>query len=545
VTAHATLRQLSPMRTRPARAQTIAVASGVLAAVIQLVAGWPGWMTSASVGLYQQATAGPYTDWYSPMLAWFWSHAQPVEHGSLVPFLVQLELFWAGVTMIAVGLQPAARWTRFLPLLVLVNPATWVVMFLWRDTFVLCLLTAAAGVASLAMRPVRRGDLGGTRVPLWCAAIIAGLSGLAWPRSLPLAVLLVAALCLAILPRAAGPRRRMQIASKAMVLILVAGLMAAFSVPAIVLGDVVHTRADESIYALDAYRIDCSAYWATGQPGARTDPVSPAALWKGGSPPCQKGTPASYGSAWTGSGDPTGAQVLGFSDWLGMLAGHPGVVVGGRIQQLAAMLAGSFAGVPDVNGGQVVSAPAAAGTGEVVHSPSRGGVVLAIYAGLSTFVPGMLILWILVAPVGAGWWLSRRRRADSAAAWGTLWPLLAWPTLYAAAAGLAAAGTDPSVIAPAAALGWVLALWALGLDGAGPLPPRLARVVELAQASRYLQTAPSAPRRLRVPRLGSPKHAVPPEPVEEGSLSAFAAQHALDVQPADGQERAMAGADSP
>ncbi len=520
---------------KPLPPRSVAVLCGLAAFAIQLVAGWPGWLTSTSLAAYQEATSGTVTDWYSPMLVWFWSHAQVVQHGSLVPFLLQLEVFWAGVTLLAIGLQPGARWTRFLPLIVLLNPATWVVLFLWRDSAVLCGLTAALGVASLAVRSVRRGDLTQVRVALFCSAVIAGLTAAAWSRMLPLAVLMVLALCLAIVPRKAGRKTRAQISASAVLITAVAGVAGSWSLPAIVVGDVVHTRSTEALYALDAFRIDCSPLWATGQPTAQL--VSPPALWQGGSAPCAHGNPASYGDAWTGLSDPTGAQVLTFGDWVGLAAHHPAIVVGGRIQQTAAMLAGPYTGLPSVDGEQVVSAPAAAGQGESAGSASRGGILLALYASVATFIPTTMVLWVLVIPMAAGWLVARRRR-NTAASWGWLWPALLWPVAAAVFVGASASATDANVMAPAAAMGWIVALWALGLDSAGPLPPRLAPLADPRLAQRYSGGTPEARKPRRDRRVRRRREAVAEEPVT-GDLSAFVAEYVVDGE----RDEVLAGAD--
>ena len=418
----------------------------------------------------QQAQSGLFTDWYPPMLTWLWSVLP--DNGPLLPFLLQAQIYWIGIVLLTVGLQPAAGWTRFLPLMMLLNPASWLVVVVDRDGAVVALLAAAMGVASLALRAVRSGRPDRVQTAFLVAAVIVGFATAARGYALPLGLLLLLALTSAILPRRHVAGLRVRVVLSAGAVAVVSALMVTLSLPATLIGNVQDSRADEAFYALDAYHIDCSAAWSGG--GASAALVSPAELWRGGVAPCADGGPGSYGQAWTGPDDPTGEQLLGLGDWLGMLGEHPVLVVGGRVQHAAALAGEPFPWTPLVDGGELVAAPGAAAAGAEGGSPNRGGVVLAAHAAATSFMPQQLIVWVTLVPVVVGLWVRRRaaQRGKELRTWPVrVWPLLLWPTAAAATAGVLAASNDATLVAPAALLGWALSLWVLGADSIHGSPP--------------------------------------------------------------------------
>ena len=293
------MRTVAPLRRRPRqvkrRPEVLIVVLGLVGFGIQAVIGWPGWMSADSIAQWAQAKSGAITDWYPPMMTWSWSLLRPETHGPLIPFLLQLELFWMGVTLAALALQPGPRWTRFLPLLMLLNPAAWGLLVVSAQAAVLSLLTLAFGVAALAVRAYRAGRLTGARVALWLAAVVAGAAVAGHRHMLLVSVLLVVVLCAALLPRPLGRRARLEIGAKAVILTVATGVLFAVSAPAVVIGDVVGTRVDESSFALDAYHVDCAAVWSTGTLAA--EPVSAARPLAHASGAVRQGRP---GHVWRG-----------------------------------------------------------------------------------------------------------------------------------------------------------------------------------------------------------------------------------------------------
>lgn len=463
--AHGLAPGWSRLKRRP---ETVAALAGIGAFLLQLIAGRPGWMVPATVGQWTQARSGPYNDAYPAVLTWLWAQMDPAGRGPLVPFMLQTFLFWLGVVMLTVGMQPAARWTRFLPLLALINPLTWVVVVVSPYAAMLALISASVGLASIGFRLFRSGrPTNGTVALLTASAVLgsAGMSGgILTIFVVPLLLLLTAALALAVLPHHLPARWRLETGAKALVLTGVAAVAAAVALPLVVIGNLAPTRTSEAFYALDAFHVDCAETWSTGR--IATDPVSPQGLWADASAPCSTGTPGDFGDAWAGSADPASAQVLSVGAWVGIALHHPGIVIGGRLQHAAAMLATDYPLIPDITGGKLVSAPAAVGSGNVAGQPNRGGVLLSAAAAVTAILPGAPLLWTLLIPGGVAVWLVRRRQPTGRAGHPVIvLPVLLWPPLAALVLGMATPFNDATAIAPAAVLGWVFSLWAVGTAG--------------------------------------------------------------------------------
>jgi hypothetical protein len=496
------------IRRRVLRPEAVAGIAGLLGFAVQVVAGWPGWLSEDGAAMWQQATDGGITDAYPPLLTWAWGMLQPAAHGALLPFLLQLQLFWIGVTLAAVSLQPGPRWTRFLPLLMLVNPAAWTMLVVRPESALTAFVALAIGIAALAVRSYRSSNLAGARVALWLAAIAAGCVAATSRHFLLVAVLLIAAIAAAVVPRQVGRRLRSEIAVKAVIITFATGVLAAVSGPVVVIGDVAETRADEASFALDAYHADCATWWSLG---ARPVPAaSPDGLWRTPAAPCAEGAPGDYGQEWTGYADPTGEQVLGLGEWFGIVAAHPGPVIGGRIQHLAALFTEPVAVLPAIDGSELAAAAGAGGVGETIGHANRGGLVLAAAAAITAVIPAMALLWIVVLPLAAGLWVRRRWRGQPRSV--VLWPLLGVPTGLSVALALIVPTTQNGAMAPGAVLGGLIALWVAGL---GSL--RMAEfAVWSSQEQRPAGDYPARPqgRRMRRHRLrpALPRHPSPKRP---------------------------------
>lgn len=461
------------------RPESVAVLAGTGAFLLQLIAGWPGWMVPATVGQWTQARSGSYSDAYPAVLTWMWAQMDPVGRGPLVPLLLQTFLFWLGVVMLTIGLQPAARWTRFIPLLTLVNPLTWAVVIVSPPSAMLALIAASVGLASIGLRLFRTGRPSNGTVALLTAAVVMGSAamggGILTGFVVPLLLLLTAAVVVAVLPHHLLLRQRLETGGKAVVLTGVASMVAAVALPLVVIGNVAPTRAGEAFYAIDAFHVDCADTWSTGR--ISPDPVSPQGLWLDGSAPCGTGTPGDFGDDWAGAVEPASAQVLTAGAWAGFALRHPGIVIGGRLQHATALLVSDYPMIPDVNGPELVAAPAAVGAGQAAGQPNRGGVLLAAAAAVTSILPGAPLLWTVLVPGGAAVWLLRRRPPVSRPGHQVIMlPVLLWPPLAALVLGMATPFDDATVIAPAAVLGWVFSLWAVGLAEVRIQPRNIERI---------------------------------------------------------------------
>ena len=436
----------------------------------------------------------------------------------------------------------------------LVNPAAWTMLVVRPQSALTAMAALAIGIAALAVRSYRNGNLAGGRVALWLAAVVAGGAAATSRHFLLVAVLLVLALAAAVVPRQVGRRRRNEIAVKAVIITFATGVLAAVSAPVVVIGPVAESRADEASFALDAYHADCAAFWSQGQQAA--DPVSPEGLWRTPVAPCEQGVPGNYRQEWTGFADPTGESLLGLGEWLGIVAADPGSVVGGRIQHLAALLTSPVAVLPDVAGPELAAAPGAGGIGETVGQPNRGGLLLAAAEAASAVVPALALLWIVALPLAAGWWLRRQWRGEPRTV--VLWPLLLMPAVISAALALIAPTTQSAAMAPGAVLGGLVALWAAGCSSLRIASFAVWRSHEQPTVGDYpavpTSRAPHRPRRrpkmrLRVPRRrppGKPRQPVPaggtgerPQPdLGPAPLSAFVAE--IDLRDPQQQESADA-----
>lgn len=511
--------------------QATVVLCGLVAFTLQAIAGWPGWMTPDGVAIWQMAMSGSVSDQYPPMLTWAWSVLRPEAHGPLLPFLLQLQVFWVGVALAAWSLQPGPRWTRYLPLLMLINPATWTMLVVRPESALTAMIALTIGVAALALRSYRRSNRSGALAAILAAAVVAGFAAATNRLFLPLAILLIAALAMAVLPRQLGRRRRTDMALKAVVLTVTSTVLVTISLPAVVIGTVESSRVAESSFALDAFHVDCASVWSQGQ--RSTSPVSPEGLWRTPVAPCESGRPGTYADMWTGSDDPAGEQVLGFGEWLGIAASNPSAVLGGRLQHVTDLLTSPVVALPSVSGAELTAAAGAGGLGETVDHPNRGGLLTGAASAAIAVVPATALLWIVGLPLLAGLWVRRQGREQRRSV--LLWPLLAFPAVLSAALALLAPTSQSTAMAPGAALGALIAMWAVGSLSLRIPSFEVWQQPAAAVRHDYL-TGPTQPparrRRRRQPQgqqaAGSqPERRQTPEPVAgrgRGSLSDFVAE---------------------
>lgn len=62
---------------------------------------WPGLMTWDSVRQYSEALSGDMDDWHPPVMQWIWRQAIAIHPGPAPMLLLQLALYWGGLTLLA------------------------------------------------------------------------------------------------------------------------------------------------------------------------------------------------------------------------------------------------------------------------------------------------------------------------------------------------------------------------------------------------------------------------------------------------------------
>ncbi len=62
---------------------------------------WPGLMTWDAIRQYDQATSGAFDDWHPPAMEWLWRQLVPIHDGPAPMLVLQLLLFWGGLTLFA------------------------------------------------------------------------------------------------------------------------------------------------------------------------------------------------------------------------------------------------------------------------------------------------------------------------------------------------------------------------------------------------------------------------------------------------------------
>lgn len=77
------------------------------AALLTAIAYWPGLMTWDPVRQYGEALSGEIDDWHPPAMQWVWQQAIRLHPGPMPMLILQLALYWGGLTGIA-----AIVWSR-------------------------------------------------------------------------------------------------------------------------------------------------------------------------------------------------------------------------------------------------------------------------------------------------------------------------------------------------------------------------------------------------------------------------------------------------
>lgn len=78
-----------------------------LAALLVASAYWPGLMSWDPVRQYDEAVSGDIDDWHPPVMQWIWRRLIEIDPGPVPMLLLQLALYWGGLTILA-----AAFWSR-------------------------------------------------------------------------------------------------------------------------------------------------------------------------------------------------------------------------------------------------------------------------------------------------------------------------------------------------------------------------------------------------------------------------------------------------
>ena len=94
---------------RPDRRYLIVIAAIIAVGLATVVHGyWPGVMIDDARWQYQQAVDNAYEDWHPPLMAWIWRRLMLLQPGPAPMLVVQLSLYWAGLTPDrSLGLSPA------------------------------------------------------------------------------------------------------------------------------------------------------------------------------------------------------------------------------------------------------------------------------------------------------------------------------------------------------------------------------------------------------------------------------------------------------
>jgi hypothetical protein len=62
---------------------------------------WPGIMIDDARWQYQQSVDNSYEDWHPPLMAWIWRRLMFIQPGPAPMFILQLALYWAGISLAA------------------------------------------------------------------------------------------------------------------------------------------------------------------------------------------------------------------------------------------------------------------------------------------------------------------------------------------------------------------------------------------------------------------------------------------------------------
>ena len=155
-------------RRRPSRTALPPILVALLLAAASAAIVWPGIAAYDATTQYVQAVTGHYDDWHPPIMARLWSlflHAG--AWGTAPMLLLQIALFWLGLSLLAIGLRragaPRAGWAA-LAIGMLPPLIDWLVV-VDKDAQLIGALIAATGLVA-CFRLVRR------RMPWWAVALV-------------------------------------------------------------------------------------------------------------------------------------------------------------------------------------------------------------------------------------------------------------------------------------------------------------------------------------------------------------------------------------
>lgn len=77
--------------------------------IINLIAYYPGFLSSDTIDQYGQSLTGHYSDWHPPVMALVWSLLNKIYQGPQLMLIFQLVMLWAGVYLL-LSLLRKARW---------------------------------------------------------------------------------------------------------------------------------------------------------------------------------------------------------------------------------------------------------------------------------------------------------------------------------------------------------------------------------------------------------------------------------------------------
>lgn len=114
-------------------------------------------MSNDSISQLMQVRSRSFSDWHAPLMAIIWVAAEHVVAGPFGMLVLQTAFFWTGLALLANRIT-APVWLRasFLLVLALAPPILSLAGTIWKDVFMVSLLTLAFGVADrrLAFWPV-------------------------------------------------------------------------------------------------------------------------------------------------------------------------------------------------------------------------------------------------------------------------------------------------------------------------------------------------------------------------------------------------------
>lgn len=193
---------MPPFLSAPNRIATAALAVLLLAALVQLLAFWPGIMVWDSIRQYGQALTGVYDDWHPPAMNWLWRQLGLFGRGPAPMLVLQALLYWSGFALLAFKRARDGQPIRTAAIVALaLMPVSLVLLgTIIKDSLMASALLLATGL--IAWR--RPGD---RWMAVAAALLLLGAATLrfnAMPACLPLALLLVPERWIATRARLAG-----------------------------------------------------------------------------------------------------------------------------------------------------------------------------------------------------------------------------------------------------------------------------------------------------------------------------------------------------